>query len=1426
MRSTPINFPTTTIEYPWERYWSPREGRLMLLDNGFLTEPSKGWRKSVSEVLPFFAIDHYQFLGCLGEPGIGKTKEFNRLKKLKERDSECAVIYIDLDECRTDDFVKTRVVAAEIFQQWITGNHKLFLFFDNLDRLIMPAHQFAKELEIAFCDLPLDRLYLRIACRTFEWSQLLEARMRSIFKSSEVFELAPLTRKDVALAANYESIDGAQFISDVIDNDVVAFAIKPVCLRFLFNKYKKDKKLPSSTLQLYKEGCLLLSAEPNPELYEQRLQKLSHKQRFAVASRIAAIMLFCQKYAVFDGIDDGTVAEEDIKIDDLVGGSESFDDVEVQFSKDAIIETLSSALFTSRGSQRFSFAHQTYAEFLAACFLTEREAERDQILSVLVHPTDPSHHVVPQLTGVAAWLASMNPDILRFMIENDPKALILSDLDKVGGEDKQNIVSELLNLIASSGLPLSVMAQKYAKLNHPKLADQIAPLFDKTTTPKMVRHEAMRIAEACQLRDLSPQLCSVSLDIFDDCEVRAAAITALASIDDEKSIRQLIPLLHGDQSEDTEDEVKGALLNALYPKYISTNNLFSYITEPKNERLFGRYALFLGYQFFDGIKPADVAVALLWVSKQQDEHERVYDLPHRIETLRNDIMFHAWDFLIDEKVLEVFGKIAFVSLLRHEPIVGGTHCNEFDEKVKCDNETRHLLSKKLIELASSNDDPPRQIDFRLASVCEPNDFEWLLSLLEEFDDLKMREIIVGMARELYRFDNTQQLEALWTRREISEVSKCFSWLFTPTDLESEMANQMRNRYLRQIQWEESNVKTGKKIEPPPTERIQILLTKSENDQPQAWAFLLGQLTLSDSSDPDDEIDSNVADVRSLPGWRNSNLETRSRILKAALRFLTSDIIKPRIEECLAGTGLTNFLIAGYQALFLLKHEDSISYSQLTPPDWKRWLGAPLLFPNQNSDERHLQAEIANDAFQAIPDIFIRTVIDRLKFEADEWNWLPTARILSYISDRRLSDAIVVEIENHSFKLSSIASLFDIVSKSDRANEWAWNQVISSEARKSNDQVLIMMTARFLNIWIPERWNDFWSIVQSDSEFGKRVFAEIANWDYPKEFLARLSEDQLVALYSWLWKQFPDEGAVRSSMVVEMTPQMMLWDFRGDIPNLLVKRNSESACLALETILREFPHLVGIRRMLDSSREQLRIKTWLPVEQKNLMQLLNSKHSRLVSNEFELLRVVTEAINDIQIDLQQHQQQTQFLWLEVPRSWIKKIIGKPTKKDLPDKLYRPVDEAKFCDYIAMQLNNKLVSRGIIINREVTIRVNPGAKGERTDIHVDAIAQSGSKAIFERITLVIEAKGNWNRALETAMETQLAKQYLSEARSRTGIYLVGYFNCSQWNRDDTPRWKDAQKYTLVELRDKLSKQARELSANGFSIKSIVLNASLRE
>ncbi|MGW6403073.1 hypothetical protein [Streptomyces sp. NPDC055134] len=77
--------------------------------------------------------------------------------------------------------------------------------------------------------------------------------------------------------------------------------------------------------------------------------------------------------------------------------------------------------------------------------------------------------------------------------------------------------------------------------------------------------------------------------------------------------------------------------------------------------------------------------------------------------------------------------------------------------------------------------------------------------------------------------------------------------------------------------------------------------------------------------------------------------------------------------------------------------------------------------------------------------------------------------------------------------------------------------------------------------------------------------------------------------------------------------------------------------------------------------------------------------------------------------------------------------------------------------------------------------PGAGGGRTDIHIQAADPSHNTAPF---TVVIEAKGCWNRSLPTALSEQLVARYLRHPRT-VGIFLVGFFDCDQWHSDKRSR-----------------------------------------
>ena len=159
-------------------------------------------------------------------------------------------------------------------------------------------------------------------------------------------------------------------------------------------------------------------------------------------------------------------------------------------------------------------------------------------------------------------------------------------------------------------------------------------------------------------------------------------------------------------------------------------------------------------------------------------------------------------------------------------------------------------------------------------------------------------------------------------------------------------------------------------------------------------------------------------------------------------------------------------------------------------------------------------------------------------------------------------------------------------------------------------------------------------------------------------------------------------------------------------------------------------------------------------------------------------------------------------------------------------YRPKDENSFSNWLKLHLEADLKTRGIIANREVEIRRGEGkGQGEQTDIHVDAIIREHPEnEIYGKITAIIEVKGCWHEKLKTAMETQLAERYLKDNQCDYGLYLVGWFPCDQWDEDDYRKAR-TPKMTLEQAREKFACQARELSQNGKTIESFVMNAALR-
>jgi hypothetical protein len=217
---------------------------------------------------------------------------------------------------------------------------------------------------------------------------------------------------------------------------------------------------------------------------------------------------------------------------------------------------------------------------------------------------------------------------------------------------------------------------------------------------------------------------------------------------------------------------------------------------------------------------------------------------------------------------------------------------------------------------------------------------------------------------------------------------------------------------------------------------------------------------------------------------------------------------------------------------------------------------------------------------------------------------------------------------------------------------------------------------------------------------------------------------------------------------------------------------------------------------------------------DVLRLVRRAESRLVRSGPELLGVLEESIERLEKRLQGITPMAEALWNEV------------TTTDESPRRFRPKLEPWLSDFVKDHLELDLAQRGIILNREVEFRRGTGgAPGERTDIVAEVVVPEMDGEAEARIGVVIEVKGCWNRKERwTAMKKQLVDRYMKDKRFVEGLYLLGWYECSQWDHKDD-KWKKRPKCSIEEASGKLEAQARELSDGRRTVRAVVLNAALR-
>lgn len=1387
--------------YNWKRFWCPRDGKFSLSDGGFLVDPESEYGRAFHpDVLPFDLISNNNCLVLLGEPGIGKSVTIkNEVSVINSKIDEKQLIEIDLRQFSSEDRLVNNLFHNQKIVEWLNNNYELHVFLDSLDEGLLNIRTVAAILSEGFKKLKLgkNRLFLRIACRTADWPLSLEKSLNEIFERSfGIFELIPLRKIDVEEAAKKSDINPEDFLSEVDRMETAPLANKPVTLNFLLDIFKKDNCFPSDKVELYKQGCRILCEENNLGRRDAKhTGSLNPDQRMIIAARVAAITIFSNRFAIWRGTGSDDIPKEDVPIKEIYGSFEKVKGKDIYIDEVEINETISTGLFSSRGAKRMGWAHQTYAEFLAAWYLTKHDMDLKQKINLITHPGDPDNKLVPQLHETAAWLASMDDEILAHIIKVEPDVLLKSDVANKSVEVRKSLLESLLNLYDKQEQAHDHwdLYSYYHKLDYPGISEQLRPFIIDPTKNVTVRAFAIDIATTCKVEDLQSDLVEIALNKSENHQIRHDAAFAIKVFGNNKNKEKLRPLIYCGIDEDPNDGLKGIALSALWPiKLISTKEFFDILTIPKQENFIGIYRTFLSQEFSEYLPEEDIPLALGWVKIQKSRHE----LPYAMGDFLSSIMFKAWEHIENPDILKSFAEAALSRLKFYDGILDDRHHTQ--DKTLMDNfERRKDLIITMIPLLKKVGDC-----FFLSQISFFDDIPWMIERLQLETDDKRKEIWSELIfRNFYPadFETINLILQICNKKPI--LYEKFKDYIEAVELDSSKAKEIKKRH---EQINRVRNKEKKLLDPPPKERIRLLLEKCVAGDLKRWHDLVLNMTL--------EIDSDrygsawETDLTMLPGWKNADKETKDRIVRIATEYVTKE--KPETKSWLGENSYPRSVFSNFAALRLLSDFDLINSVPIER--WKFW--APFLvdYPIFGEEKyRMYYDKFIKLAYANAPDEIIKT-LDFLLKKQKNGNVIEK---LESCWDKRLQNFLFEKLKD---KYTNPECMGNILRKLlehqvGEAKKFAESIIPENPSPLSavENEKAFVAASMLMEYTSDSDWEFIWPITQKKVDFVKKLLLHVEG-RFTNHLALKINEKQLADLFIWLEVNFPYSQISSNwpdDWVGDITEDKRLYELKNKFISSLRDRGTPQACKAIQKIKDKFPGLDWLKRTLFKAKKLTRRNTWNPVLPNEILDIVNNCKFRLVQNADQLLDVVIESIERLELKLHDEIPAVVDLWNKVKNKWT------------------PKDENHLSDYVKRHLDDDLRSKGIIINREVQIRRNMGGenKGENTDIHVDVILMNSNNDP-EHLKVIIETKGCWHKELSTAMESQLVNRYLKNNQCQHGLYLVGWFNCKQWDENDY-RKKVASEMSLEEARVSFNKQAEKLSTDDRKIKSFVLNTALR-
>lgn len=1169
----------------WERFWHSNDAEVHLSMDGFLPDPHESWTQVLNPNIKTLESMDRQCVVLLGEPGMGKSTALSDYTSAHPES-----LLFDLKDFGSEFSLQQDLFQSPSLLSRLSAVDVTSLCLDSLDEGLLRIDTLGAYLLRQLGKMDFRNLSLRIACRPAVWPNSLGDQLRGLFGDEHfaIFRLCPLREEDVETACASLWINAKEFLKEVRRVKATPLARKPLTLRMLLTIYGRDGALPKTSVELYKEGCMLLCAEVNQSRQEKgRIGALTPGERFAVTERLGALCIFCNRTSIRT---DHEVADQSELVGTEASGVEHLLSGEITFEATELREVLDTGLFKGMGTTKAQWDHRTFAEFVAASYCSRHRLNWKELSRLFGVSSATEKRVTPQLSETASWLCVMDADFRSQILRTDPRVLLHSDVN-LSEAEKKTLVRAVLDLVQQQPFIEEAFRDNLQAFAYEGLHHQLRPLLMNRSATDRQRRFYMDVAMSCCERELEPEILWIVQDKTGQSGLRAHAAYILATTGSEDAKAQLKPLVSGGD-EDPQDEVKGWALTACWPKHMTTAEMLESLTPRKDDHLTGAYSFFLytlSKSLTEQISDSDLPGALEWTQKQI-AHFETYG--SRFGEIGDSIILRALAAL--ERSPANARLIADVLASRLE----SAHTLFSDGKLN----SPALLANDLVRRRLLQAFIPKLGEFEPLAfwlfhygIATSEDLSWLIQLRPGLSPSES-ELVLALLQRAPR--TREALDAVYRAIESNEIPDTFrEWLLV--EFGSPQMRAARQNYATYLWYtERSRRRRLKKLRPTREERIRVALEKLETADLRWWPQLTRELTLEEFST---HYNDTGAEIETLPGWISADEPVRQRIVDAADAYVSGEFPEP--STFLRTKTFPSSLIAGYQALRLLLRERKSALTQKDSNFWLHWVPLVLWYPFESNEAAK---ELLELGAPRVPEVLRSTALQLVT--KDEVNATHTLdRIRPYWSADIERD-LLQAVRNANFKEAWARLVREELLH--RGNQDCGAALLRHALTSSQEEDVhssASAAALLVSGAANPNWPPIFSRVKQEKAFGEAFIEQVVSHPRRTSFVEKLDENQLADLLVWLLTNYPPSedpqhrGTYSPSLRDEVT------DFRNVLPGYLASLGTAAAIQALERARQELHGAQWLEWHILNAKENAIKKAWVPVSPRELLQIVESKY---------------------------------------------------------------------------------------------------------------------------------------------------------------------------------------------------------------------------